>query len=123
MTQQNTQRGLSYDPAVAKRQREAQQVVAEARIKERNKAERAEALRAHGRELDRQAREARKAKRQKPEAGRALGRRLDQIEQCYREYTPVQIHSCAEMVGESVDDQFDAGLIEWKDDCLAIVGS
>lgn len=124
MHTQNTQRGMSYDPAVAKRQREAQQIVAESLLRAQNKAEHIESMRAHGRMLDQQARDRRRGTAAINQASvdlrpsRAMGRRLDQIAQCYREYTPTQVHSCKEMVGDSAEALFDAGMIEWRDDLL-----
>lgn len=92
------QRGSSHNPRIAQAQRIAQRAQANA--------------------------EARAARRQ---TTREHGRMLDQIEHCYREYTPTQIHQADAMreCGDftNVDEAFDAGQIEWRDDCLAIVGS
>lgn len=124
MTTQNIQRGMSYDPAEAKRQREAERIKVVAILKERNKAEHRATMREHGRMLDQQARDRRRGEAAVARASadlrpsRAMGRRLDQIEQCYREYTPIQVHSCKEMVGDSAEALFDAGLIEWRGDLL-----
>lgn len=96
------QRNSSYNPQVARARRIVQQREAEKRIQAENREARKSQLREHG-------------------------RKLDQIEQCYREHAPAQIHHADAMrrCGDftDVDAAYDAGQIMWQDDCLAIVGS
>lgn len=105
----------------------------------RNEQARKEALRELGRKLDREAAaDRREALRQgitvaelrqgrelgivvpaKPkESLREQGRRLDQVERCYREYQPVQIHEHV-----TLDDLYAKGEIEWSEDSLVGVPS
>ena len=102
----NKQRNLSYNPQVAKAQRIAQK--AQENAERRAEVQRQEAAR----------------KQEVAEARRAHGRMLDQVEHCYRQYAPAQIHQAQAMREcNPVDAAFDAGEVEWRDDCLAIVGS
>lgn len=117
------QRGSSYNPQVAKVLRIRQQAEAERIIAKRNRQERKEALREHGRRLDEEARqrkiaqraqEAAERKAAETQSKREKGRILDQIETCYRQYTPAQ----QQVV--TLDDLFDTGVVEWEDDTLVV---
>lgn len=129
------QRGSSHNPQLAKAlrlRRQAEQAQIEAR---RNEQARKEALRELGRKLDREAAaDRREALRQgitvaelrqarelgidltpsKPkESLREQGKRLDQVERCYREYQPTQIHEHV-----TLDDLYAKGEVEWHEDSL-----
>lgn len=91
---------------------------------------RAEALRKRGRRLDREAAIARKAQQNAEKRAaesqnrRAHGRMLDQVEHCYRQYAPSQIHQAQAMKDcNVVDAAFDAGEVEWRDDLICQAGA
>jgi hypothetical protein len=113
------QRGSSHNPLVARALRVQQAEEARRRAEEARK----EALREHGRRLDQEARERKIAQRAQEQAERRAreaqskrehGRILDQIETCYRQYTPAQVQ--AQHI--TLDDLYEAGVVEWNGDTL-----
>jgi hypothetical protein len=120
------QRGSSHNPLVAKTLRLRRQAEAAERARRLEAEARKEALREHGRRLDQEARERKIAQRAQENAERRAaekqdlrerGRILDQIETCYRQYTPQQQKRQNYV---SLDELFDAGAVEWQNDTLVV---
>lgn len=117
------QRNSSHNPLVAKALRLRQQGEQARAEAERAREARKEELREIGRRLDAEARERRLAKRAQEQAEaraarangtREHGRILDQIETCYRQYTPAQQKHI------TLDDLYTDGTVVWESDTLVI---
>lgn len=122
-----SQRNSSYNPLVARALRIRQQAEAAARERKLAEEARKEELREIGRKLDAEARERKIAQRGQENAERRAalagtkrdhGRTLDQIETCYRQYTPAQL--LPEHV--TIDNLLTEGAVSWDGDTLVIKG-